>query len=115
MTNQAAPHQRFRTVLVNVFWIPGLCLMLAGLLVPVYYWWSCPQSPDPASGHVIAWSRRGAHIYVTAAEQNFELALCASALALFVPGYFLRRRWNMLPEALVGPDYERIRATYEDK
>jgi hypothetical protein len=116
MGNQEPQQQSFRTALVNVFWVPGLSLIAAAFLVPIYYWMTSPQSPDPASGHVVLWAARGgARIYVTAAEQRFELALCVSGMMLFLPGYLLRRRWKMLPEALVVPDYEKIRATYKDK
>jgi hypothetical protein len=115
MGNQTIPPQRFRTILVNLLWVPGVCLMLGGVLLPVYYWLTCPNTPEPATGHVIRWSKRGASIYVTTNQQRLELGLWISGLSLFVPAYFLRRRWNMLPESLIVPDYEKIRATYNDK
>jgi hypothetical protein len=116
MGDQETRRRRFRTTLVNVLWVPGISLIAAAFLVPIYYWMSSPQSPDTASGHVVLWAGRGgAHIYVTAAEQRFELALCICGMVLFLPGHLLRRRWKMLPDALVVPDYEKIRATYNNK
>lgn len=109
------PPSRFRTVLVNVLWVLAFFLLLGAMLLPVYFWLSCPTTPDTTTGHIVRWYGRGTSIYLTTNEVLLEIAFAVTGLCLFIPAYSLRRRWKMLPESLTGPDYEKIRATYDDK
>jgi hypothetical protein len=115
METDTTPPQGFRKLLVNVLWGLAFFLLVGAMLLPVYYWLSCPTTPDPTTGHVIRCCGRGTNIYLTTNDLLLELAFVVIGLSVFVPTYSLRRRWNMLPESLIGPDYEKIRATYNDK
>jgi len=116
MENHPNEPPRIAVVLVNVAWFAAFVLLSGAVLVSLYSVWTSSTRLDPVTGHVVCLpGRRGSCSYLTANECFAVSALGGIGLLCFIPAYSLRRRWNMLPESVTGPDYEKIRTTYKDK